>query len=225
MITLALTNYNRFELLKESFAHIKDDPRISEVLILDDHSEPDVRELVQELSSDRVRVIFQAANRGMSLNKRDAIAYSTTDWVLIGDSDNVFKPDYLDALPIGMDKQTIYQPSFAWPQFDFRKFEGRTFDQSNIAELVNDSMGNVSMNACNYVVHRDTYLSVFQENPNMKGTDTLWFNYLWLRAGGKFHITKDMHYYHRVHSGSGYMADVSYNMDQSVKLKKMIMAL
>lgn len=225
MITLAITNYNRYELLRESYSALITDSRVDEIIILDDASDLPTWELVSQLNGGKVKVMRQAQNRGMSVNKKDAIAYSKNEWVLIGDSDNVFKPDYIDALPIGMDKQTIYMPSFAWPQFNFKKFEGQTFDRKNIANLVLDQMGNVSMNCCNYVVHRDSYLSVFKENPEMRGTDTLWFNYLWLAAGNKFHVVKDCHYYHRVHNGSGFMEDVNYNMSKADELRKMILAL
>jgi glycosyltransferase involved in cell wall biosynthesis len=41
-ISLCLTNYNRKELLMESFAHVLNDERISEIIISDDHSDEDI---------------------------------------------------------------------------------------------------------------------------------------------------------------------------------------
>lgn len=38
-ITLALTHWNRFDMLCESFAQVIDDERIGEIVIVDDHSD------------------------------------------------------------------------------------------------------------------------------------------------------------------------------------------
>src|ERR1051325_1420638 len=97
-LSLCITTYNRLELLKESYAQVIDDPRISEIIIVDDCStEPGIKEKVNSLAGGKVKVFHQAQNRGMSRNKADAISYASNEWCIIFDSDNVIGPDYLDA--------------------------------------------------------------------------------------------------------------------------------
>jgi hypothetical protein len=81
------------------------------------------------------------------------------------------------------------------------------------------------MNTCNYLVNREEYLKIYQHNPEMKGTDTIWFNYLWLKAGNSFYVVPGMEYYHRVWEGSGFLADCDYNMKRAKEVKELIKQL
>lgn len=99
-----------------------------------------------------------------------------------------------------------------------------SFDKYNKPNL-NDPLCNCLFNTCNYVVHRDSYISIWEENKEMKGSDTIWFNYLWLKAGKSFFVVPGMHYQHRVHNGSGFMQDVDYNMTKAEEIKQLIMNL
>lgn len=234
MLSLAITTFNRYEMTVESFAQVIDDPRIDDIVILDDCSTDDsYQKLVAHFKDNKkVRVIRQASNRGMGLNKRDAIALSMNEWVIIWDSDNVLGVDYLNALEAQWKRDgyphlrefCIYCPSFAKPNFDYRKFQAYTFGAMQPVP-VNDKMGNCLMNTCNYVVNRNEYLKVYEHNTEMKGTDTIWFNYLWLKAGKTFYVVPGMEYLHRVHDGSGFLADVDYNMRKSEEVRRLIMAL
>ena len=232
ILSLALTTFNRFEMTIESFSQVIDDPRITDIVVIDDCS-PDgsYEKLVKYFAGkEKVRVIRQAQNRGISINKRDAIGYCRNEWVIIFDSDNIIKPDYLDALQHQCIRDgilyayCIYMPSFAKPQFDFRKHEGKTFGGVRTAP-VKDNTVNMLFNCCNYVVNKNTYLDIFQHNEEMKGTDTVWFNYLWLKARNTFYVVPGMEYEHRVHPGSGFLEHADYNMKQSERIRKMIMAL
>ncbi len=227
MISLCITTYNRFEMLMESFAQVLDDDRISEIVIMDDCSDIAIYDKILAATFDmpKVRLIRNSENLGMSLNKRKAIEAAKNEWVCIFDSDNVIGPDYLDALDkIGvLDSTTIYCPSFAKPQFDFRKYEG--WHILHAGNMMQESMGECFFNCCNYLVNRDEYLKVYQHNPAMKGTDTIWFNYLWLKAGNSFYVVPGMEYMHRVWDGSGFLQDVHYNMKQAKEIKELIKAL
>lgn len=175
--------------------------------------------------NDKIKVYRTAQNQGMSMAKFQAISFSTTDWTIIFDSDNILKPDYLDHIPTELDPDTIYLPDFAWPNFDYRKHSGKTIDASNIREFISDDQGNMCLNTCNYLCHARTYAEVYQHNPLMKGTDTLWFAKLWVEAGKKFYVVPGMTYFHRVHRQSGFLADAQYNMDMGNKLRKQIMGI
>lgn len=240
MISLCITTYNRYELLLESFDKVLGDPRISEIIIVDDCSKPEILNLLSETLSgsayaDRVRLYINEENIGMSRNKVRAIELATNPWCILFDSDNVIDSSYLDALFSSWEMHKkffgdvpptqIYCPSFAKPQFDYRAYEGWTIAVPTVRAFMNDGTGQCLMNTCNYVVNREEYLRVYDYNPNMKGTDTIWFNYLWLKAGNSFYVVPGMEYMHRVHAGSGFMADVDYNMNKSQEVKQLIQTL
>lgn len=225
-LSLCITTYNRFDLLKESYAQVIDDPRISEIIIVDDCStEPGIKEKVNSLAGGKVKVFHQVQNRGMSRNKADAISYASNEWCILFDSDNVIGKDYLDAVPEELTSDTIYCPSFAKPEFDFRFFERKTYNKTKAAREIKMDMFNVCLNCCNYLVHRDTYLQTYKYSYVHIASDTIWHAYNHLKAGGSFYIVNGMHYYHRVHKGSGFLQGVDHNMKMQNEVRKMIMDL
>lgn len=235
-LSLAITTYNRFELLFQSFEKVLNDDGIDDIVILDDCSNHDIFnkciKKVEEIGSEKIRLIRQSSNRGMSMNKRDAVAYCKNEWVILLDSDNVIDSSYLDALTIesGMDlfpvaKQFIFCPFFAAPNFNYKSYEGLWIDAVEAKRIIKEPMGECLFNTCNYVVNKEAYLTIYEHNPAMKGTDTIYFNYLWLKAGGFFYVVPGMEYFHRVHEGSGFMADVHYNMKKAEEVKKLILSL
>lgn len=248
-LSLCITTYNRFELLKESYAQVIDDHRISEIIIVDDCStELGVRDKVNSLAGGKVKVFHQAQNRGMSRNKADAIWYAANEWCIIFDSDNVLGIDYLDAFynfavdgkaltifnEIKPIEKFIFCPDFAKPEFDYRAFKcgnGGTGIRSGIygaresAHEIKGDTFNCLMNTCNYIVHRDNYLSTYQYNPDHIASDTIWHNYNHLKSGGLFVVVPGMQYHHRVHKGSGFLQGVDHNMRMQAQVRKMIMEL
>lgn len=231
-LTLAITVLNRYELLLESFAQVIDDPRIDEILIMDDCSSIEYWNKIKELPkfNPKIKVVRQLENRGMSVNKRDAVFNSKNEWVILFDSDNVIGKDYLDAATMysnNLDdfKEFILCPSFAKPNFDYRKYQSQAFNGFLIKDFIKEPMFNCLMNTCNYVVNREFYLNVWSENSNMRASDTIWHNYNHLLNGGVFSVIPDMHYFHRVHKDSGFAKDMEYNMGKADEIKKLIMSL
>jgi len=228
-ISLCITTYQRYDLLLESFQHVLNNPRITEIIIVDDCSLPEYWKKIEQLPklNDKIKVYRQAANRGMSRNKADAIAYASNEWVIILDSDNVIDDRYL----VGLDaienpvKDLIYMPSFAWPNFDYRGWAGSVYFKSSAAALVWQDTFNMLLNTCNFFVNRDEYARVYQENPAHRASDTIWMNYLWLKAGNGFYVVPDCTYFHRVHDGSGFMEQAAYNMAQAENVRKLISEL
>lgn len=229
MLALCLTNYNRFELLIDSFTNVINDPRIAEIVISDDHSDPVLFEKLSLFCYDKpkIKLFRNQENVGMSLNKLLAVERANCDTCILFDSDNVLNSDYLDAYSKQYQyKEVITCPDFAKPKFDYRRFGGWLINRNNVREFLSLSpMADCLLNTCNYVVNREEYLKIYQNNSTMKGTDTIWFNYLWLKSGRSFLVAPGMEYYHREHSGSGFMQDLEYNMEQSHNIKKLILEL
>lgn len=225
--SLCITTYNRYELLLESYAQIIDDERISEVIIVDDCSTPDIRAKLQQLPklNSKIKVFFQPVNRGMSRNKADSISYATNEWCIIFDSDNILKEKYLDAIPETLEGDVIYSPSFAQPSFDFSAYEGVVVNRNNIKMFMPDPMFRCFLNCCNYLVHRDSYLNVYEDTAGVEQADTINFNYLWLKNGGSFLFMKDCPYFHRVHKNSAFLENIDYNMIKAKEIENKILAL
>lgn len=230
MISLCITTYNRYDMLLESFDKVLGDPRISEIVIVDDASKPEIQNLLLGTLrtgpyADRVRLFINEENLGMSRNKARAVELSSNEWCILFDSDNVIDSSYLDAIPEELDGDTIYAPAYARPQFDYRKYAGQTIKAENAPRIISTSDGECLFNTCNYLVNREEYLWVYEYNAEMKGTDTIWFNYLWLKDGGSIHVVPGMEYIHRVHPGSGFLEECDYNMKKAAEVKQLIQTL
>lgn len=224
-ITLAITNYNRYEMLLDSYRQVIDDPRIDEVVIMDDCSNPSIYRAILQQSHPKLRITRQAQNRGMSRNKADAIALSKNEWCIIFDSDNIIDHRYLDAIPEELFPDTFYLPAFAEPQFDYRQYAGLQFDRTNIQNFIDDPMFQCLLNSCNMLVNSDAYMGVYKEDPQHKASDTIYMNYLWLSNGGKFYVMPDCAYFHRVHPGSGFLQATDYNMKKAEEIRQLIKQL
>lgn len=236
-ITLCLTNFNRTHMLRRSFAQVRNDPRISEIIIRDDCStDPEVWKYLGELHEEfpELIIVRNDRNRGMGINKCLAISYANRDGhALIFDSDNILTPAYLDALEVvfdGITKQyadVILMPSKAAPNFDYSKFSGQYFSKINAGKNFGDRAFDCLMNTCNYVVPVKNYIETFlsEIRGDMKGADTIWFNYLWLKAGYYFYVVPNMEYDHLVHDGSGWRQDASENIANANRIQQLIKQL
>lgn len=228
-LSLCITTYNRFGCTIKSFAKVIDDERIDEVIIVDDASTDNSYESLCLFfkNEPKVKLYRNEVNLGMSRNKAKAIELATNEWCILFDSDNVLDKTYLDALPDDFDKydNTIYMPESALPNFDFKRFSGYVFTRHNVREYMHRQGWDVLFNTCNYVVNRAQYLSVYQYNKDMRGTDTLWFNYLWMAANNWLSVVPGMCYNHVVHSGSGWLADADYNLERGKEINQLIKQL
>jgi glycosyltransferase involved in cell wall biosynthesis len=206
-ISLCLTHWNRAQLIPKSYEKVFEDQRISEIVISDDHSDYTQYLALLGLRSERIHIYRNPTNLGVGGNKAQAIALAQNQWCIIFDSDNVLDSTYIDKLfeiP-NWEPDTIYAPSFAKPHFDYRLFQGKTIDKTNVREYVGRPGFDCFLNTGNYFVHRDTFNEVY-EHIQVKGADSIYILYLWLKAGKKIVAVPGMHYEHLVHNGSYYQS-------------------
>src|SRR5688572_14514812 len=226
-ISLVITTMNRPELTLESFSKVYDHPLIDEIVIVDDASDQmiylDLAIKINTLNlicgGDRFKIFRNRENLGMSRNKREAVSHAKNEWVIIFDSDNILYPEYLDNIPATLNPEVIYMPTFAEPKFDYREYGSLVIDRINFKEYVGKKMFRCAMNTCNYVVNREKYLQVYEHNETVKESDTIWFNYLWFRAGYSFYFVPGMRYYHRLHEGSGWLKNKHENRQKAVEIQ------
>jgi glycosyltransferase involved in cell wall biosynthesis len=228
-ISIAVTSYNRGEMTGKTARAVLSDPRVEEVLVMDDFSNQDewVRLLALKQESNKYRVERNEKNVGMSLNKLRAIQSAKSEWVAILDSDNEINSGYIDAMfaVIPWDPNTIYCPEFAAPNFNYKEFAGLVFDKTNVASYIDRPLFDCLLNTCNYLVNKEAYAACYVQNNEVKATDTVWFNYNWLSRGNRMMVVPGATYHHLVHSGSGFMEDVNYNMRKAQEMKDKIKSL
>jgi glycosyltransferase involved in cell wall biosynthesis len=233
MISLCITSWNRDSMTVESFRYVLNDDRISEIVIADDCSDDRIYQnlLFMTNGMDKVKVYRNYSNLGCYHNKRNAVSLAKNEWVILLDSDNVIKTEYIDAIyetftawPPRTD--LIWQPEFARPHFDFRKFSGSVISKENVKGYVMQNGFTTMLNAMNFFVNRDQYLKVFDQNKAEPWTaDSIYFNYLWLKAGNKIYVTPGMQYDHLVHEGSHYKNNVHKTGNFYREVEQMIMNL
>lgn len=212
MITLALTHFNRYTMLRECIAKVEDDPRISEIVVSDDASTDGSYEKLQEYAKLQLKLQLyrNPLNLDCHQNKQRAVLRARNPWVILFDSDNVLTPDYLDVV-CGLKpwiSSVVYCPEFAEPHFDYRRFSGVIVDQHTVASYARDELFRTALNTCNYFVSRVQYLRTWDGSVNPHTADSIFQAFCWLKGGNQIHIVPRLRYFHRVHDGSHYKQNV-----------------
>jgi glycosyltransferase involved in cell wall biosynthesis len=98
-ISLAITSHNRSNKTIRSFSNVLSDDRITEIIIVDDHSDDknfnDLSNQINLLKSPKLKIHRNTKNLGAFLNKCRAIDLTSNDWVILLDSDNIIDIHYL----------------------------------------------------------------------------------------------------------------------------------
>lgn len=208
-VSLALTHWNRFNMLVEAIAKVRDDPRISEVIISDDASDDgSFQRIIEEFGQEiGFRISRNAKRMDCYTNKRTAVYHARNPWVILFDSDNVLPWTYLDALERyePWDRTHWYLPTFGQPDFDYRAFAGQSVDKSNIGEFIDREHFLTALNTANHFVHRDSYLQTWDPNTEPGTADSIFMCLRWLEQGGTLTFVPGMEYEHRIHDGSHFM--------------------
>jgi len=232
MISACFTNYNRTDLLFEAIEPFLTDDRISEIVISDDCSSPEIYQTIvwKYNGIDKVKIFRNEVNLDCYRNKRQAVKHASYEWVLLLDSDNIFSKQFIDAIFSQREwhKEWAYTPEFAKPHFDFRLLSGTGLSKNNIASYLPNGNCETMLNAMNYFVNRDEFLRVWgiSGNEDPVTSDSLFQNYNWLKGGNTIYITPGLQYEHRVHNGSHYQQNVrrtpnGFHEDILNKLKAM----
>jgi glycosyltransferase involved in cell wall biosynthesis len=216
MISLALTNYNRTDLLLRSFSACLDDPRVSEIVIVDDCSEEKVYRFLElySMTIPKIKLFRNEKNLGVYFNKKRSVELCTNDFVIVGDSDNFYDRSFVDKIyEYDWHEDAIFAPDFAKPHFSYQAFSGMTIDKTNVAKYMELPMFSTMLNTFNFFINRKSYLEVFDDSIEPVTFDSLYFNYCWLKHGKKFHVVKGLQYDHMVHEGSHFQNNVHLSGD------------
>jgi len=219
-LSVAIPVYNRAERVLDSFSLVMDDPRVNEIVLLDDYSH-DYEKLyanLHRLTSPKLNLYRNDTNLKAFHNKAKVVSLCQNPWVVLLDSDNSIDSSYLDAFFVQPfhHPQILYCPSFAKPHFDFTSLSDMLLKAedlyllSQFAQDIDDpvigaNIWSALINCGNYIVHRDTYLSIYKnylQYDDFVGepyaADVAYFNVLWLKQGYSMKIIPGMEYNHPI---------------------------
>jgi glycosyltransferase involved in cell wall biosynthesis len=206
-LSLCYTNYNRLELLVDSFKDIHDHPVIGEIVISDDCSDETIYERLKQACEffPKVKLYRNEVNYDCYKNKRKSISLADNEFCILFDSDNKMNKDYLDRIKeLPWMRTVIYAPSFARPTFDYRTFSGLTVNRRTVNEYFDRPMFSTMMNTHNFFVNRDEFLDTWDGSVDPVTADSIYFNYCWLNRGNAISVVDGLEYDHLVHEGSHY---------------------
>lgn len=203
-ISIAIPNYNRTEMLLESFMKVYHDDRIYEIVISDDCSDMDKYERLGQLieSLPKVKMYRNNENADCYQNKVVSVSLCSSQYTILLDSDNTIDTDYLDVIyAYDWDEKKIITPSFAAPHFDFRQYEGLTITKETVSQYADNGIFQTMLNAANYFVNCKEYLKTYDNETDPVTSDSIYTCLRWLESGGSIFVAPGLKYLHRVHNG------------------------
>ena len=227
-ISVAITHYNNSKLVHYSWFNILSDPRVSEIIILDDASDSqEFNKLLKKAKPYREKIkVFQRVNNwGAFPNKLQAVSLCENDWVILLDADNTYLKSSLDEIfnIQNWKQEVIYCPGFAYPHFDFRQISNNgLLDFDKVCVLVNAGNFNAPFfNDGNYFFNKSRFVEILKPHWNLfaSASDVAFVNYIWLSTGGSLYIVPNLRYIHRIHGESTW---VNHQV-QSTEVLKIIM--
>jgi glycosyltransferase involved in cell wall biosynthesis len=202
--TLAIPTYRRFAMLDQHLQRYIDNPDISEIVISDDVSD-DFKLLSRKYGKvEKLKLFTNTVNLGASKNKMMAVERSSSDYVLLLDSDNHIDNANLKHLfQIQVEPNTVVCPSHAMPD------PGLNYsvlpDYINHLQFDLDNKYRCFANNGNYLVPRKEYLLAANKVKESKidpgPYDVVFINYYMGQLGMLFNNDKAFKYYHLVHDG------------------------
>lgn len=201
------------EWVLRSFEQVLYDPRVSEIVISDDASDPEIyRQLENAVGGmDKVKLFRNERNMGVYVNKKISVELATNEYACVWDSDNIYGIDYIDKLfqyQYMWDENILYSPDFAKPIFDFTQYSGWTFSKENISKFVSNPTNypklETLLNLMNFFVNRKSFLDCWDGGHEPIGSDSIYQNFNWLKSGRKIVVLGGLEYEHVIHDGSHY---------------------
>lgn len=225
LVGVAIPTFNRFGMVVQCVSEVIEDPRVGEIVIVDDASNDGSFERLEAWAAIRPKV--QLYRNGHNLdcyaNKAKAVSHCNFDRVILFDSDNTLSLSYLNKLyeQWPWNDNTVYCPTFAMPHFDYRQFNGMIICKKTVQHLMQNDTFKTALNTANYFVPREAYLQVFNPDIDPHTADSIYMAYRFLEAGYFLAFIKDLHYHHLVHDGSHYKNNVhkTGNMAQKIEMK------
>lgn len=210
-ISLALTNFNRFDGILKIIDYAENDSRISEIIVSDDNSNEKTKKKLKKIKSQKLKIFFNKENFGPFKNKTLAIQKASNDWVFLFDAGDMIDEKYLDNLEkeLPLNPETVYCPEFGYAtrfgkkssdtNWDYSEWENKVIDYNLASQILKENRVNFIpfLNTSAYVINKEKYLEcALPFIDKIFYNDSIHFKYIWLGKGFKCKIVKDMYYLH-----------------------------
>ena len=86
-ITIVMTTYNRMNVLKENILNVLSSKYFFELLIIDDGSNDDTENTVNEINDVRLKYYSNDKNRGYAYSLNRGIKLAGNDWIFLCEDD------------------------------------------------------------------------------------------------------------------------------------------
>jgi glycosyltransferase involved in cell wall biosynthesis len=214
--SVGIPHYNRGKLIYRPLFNLLNHPAVDEVVIVDDGSREEeyqsLKDFVDSLDcGNRVKVFRREENRRALLTKLECVERSSSDWVLVLDSDNTVFRGYLDTLSsLGeLDPKVFYCASWAFPFFPFHKFSKLKIDFESSSKLTSSGLlkSVYIFNDGNYLANKKRFINVSEQFRGIVNdqADVALVNYGHLSSGGSLQVIEKTGYFHRVHEQSRWL--------------------
>lgn len=211
VLSICIPTWKRTHLVIRAIEKVIDDPRINEIVVVDDASPMDTFFKLEAMlhGMPKIKLFRNGDNLDCYRNKYQALQHASNDWCILFDSDNILYPTYIDAIYSLPDwhPHTFYCPEFARPHFDYTAFSGLYIDKSNVHKHVGTKAFDCLINTANYFVNRSLYCHLFDSDIDPHAADTIFMNTQLLQYGGQMYVVPAMRYFHDVHDESHYKAN------------------
>lgn len=209
--SLALTTYNRANILIEFLKKYESYKDLDEIIIIDDCSE-DYNQLKQQQWSSKIKIEQNTRNLGVYLNKITALSKTKNDRVLLFDSDNYFEEECLlnlkrECINDNYNSSIIYCAEKAFPNANYSYLSNLLIDKQNWnnfcdveACFLNTGNQLYSRKAINLLIS-----NLEEDKTNPFAVDSKYINYILVKNGFKLKCTKNFHYSHPISKDSIYI--------------------
>ena len=207
--------YNAARYMAQLMASV-DDPRINEVIIVDDFSTDEeyirMRNIVSPRDEvrEKVKVFRNPENFGEFKTRIRGAEEAQNDWVIFLDNDNFLLPEYLDAIysiPQWRD-DVIYAPDYGnHVHINYRELDGNYINKKNTVRFMKNSyMFTMFLNTGNYLMNRNKYLDIAKPISEIAkhSYGDIYFNGAWLESGNSIFVVPGMEYKHTIRKDSAW---------------------
>jgi glycosyltransferase involved in cell wall biosynthesis len=177
--SVIIPTYNRAEFLKEAIESVLCQTlQDFEVIIIDDHSGDDTKEVVTSFRDERIIYILNDRGRGGAGTRNAGIGRARGEWVAFLDDDDVWLPEKLDILYKKVQEvdQSVGLIYTGYAVYDFdKKVERNLFIPQKEGSMYKDLLYNNYIGALSSVAIRRDLLRIVggfdQEFPGMQDVD------------------------------------------------------
>ena len=110
-ISVIMPTYNRGWIINRALDSVLNQSFSDfELLIIDDASNDNTREILSKINDNRVKIEYLQNNKGPAAARNIALAKSTGQYISYLDSDNLWYPDFLEVMvkEIGLGHTLVY---------------------------------------------------------------------------------------------------------------------